>query len=92
MKNFCRFSVFPFLFMSLLMQSDVMAADKEAMARAQYMIRQITAEKNQLAAENKKLLVAMKELEKKYETQEKCGFYFDNENCPDFKEEGAPKP
>lgn len=59
---------------ALLLQQSALAADKDATARMQFMIRQITAEKNQLAAENQKKLVEklaleqeMKSLQKKYD-------------------------
>ena len=71
MKKNYALSLFLSMFLSLLMQSNVLAADKEAMARAQYMIRQITAEKNQLTVNNQKLLAEKKELEKKLESLQK---------------------
>lgn len=58
----------------MLITKPVMAVENDAMAKAQYMLRQVAAEKNQIAAEkqqllaeNKQLSQDLEELKKKYD-------------------------
>ena len=62
-----------FLVLGILMltSTQAMASDKEALARAQYMLRQVSAERSQLKISHQKLLDEKKMLEKNLEKLQK---------------------
>ena len=55
----------------MLITKPVMAVENDAMAKAQYMLRQIAAEKNQIAAEKQQLLAENKQLSQELEELKK---------------------
>ena len=64
-------SIHLLLLAALLSPLQIASASNDAMAKAQYMIRQLNAEKNRVTSENQKLLAEKAELEKKFASLQK---------------------